>query len=113
MKRIEATVSGNKIGAVSNALNDIVGGFTILEGNGRGSGARQTIRSSRGTGTFVAEYNKVATISTIVDDSKVDEVIAAISEAAFTGNGGDGIIVTSSVEDVVNIASKKRGSEAL
>ena len=113
MKRIEATIQGSKIGAVSNALNDIVGGFTILEGNGRGSGARQTIRASRGTGTFVAEYNKVATVSTIVDDSKVEAVIAAISEAAFTGNGGDGIIVTSSVDDVVNIASKKRGLEAL
>lgn len=113
MKRIEATISGNKIGAVSNALNDIVGGFTILEGNGRGSGARQTIRSSRGTGTFVAEYNKVATVSTIVEDAKADQVIAAISEAAFTGNGGDGIIATSTVDDVVNIASKKRGSEAL
>ena len=113
MKRIEATIQGNKVGSVSNAINDVVGGFTILEGNGRGSGARQTIRAGRGTGTFVAEYNKVATISTIVDDSQVDAVIAAISEAAFTGNGGDGIIVTSNVEDVVNIASKKKGSEAL
>ena len=41
MKRIEATIQGNKIGAVSDAINDIVGGFTILEGNGRGSGERQ------------------------------------------------------------------------
>lgn len=113
MKRIEATIQGNKIGAVSNAINDVVGGFTILEGNGRGSGARQTIRAGRGTGTFVAEYNKVATISTIVDDSQVDAVITAISEAAYTGNGGDGIIAISSVDDVINIASKKRGIEAL
>lgn len=113
MKQIQATIQGSKIGSVSNALNDIVGGFTVLEGNGRGSGARQTIRASRGTGTFVAEYNKVATVSTIVDDSKVDEVIAAISEAAFTGGGGDGIIVISAVEEVINIASKKRGLEAL
>ena len=35
MKRIEATIQGNKIGVVSDAINDIVGGFTILEGNGR------------------------------------------------------------------------------
>ena len=41
MKRIEATIQGNKIGAVSDAINDLVGGFTILEGNGRGSGVRQ------------------------------------------------------------------------
>ena len=113
MKRIEATVQSNKIGAVSNAISKVVGGFTIMEGNGRGSGERQTIRAGRGTATFVAEYNKVATITTIVDDSQVDAIISEISEAASTGNSGDGIIVISSVEDVVSISSKKRGSEAL
>lgn len=113
MKRIEATIQGTKTGAVSNALNDIVGGFTILEGDGRGSGERQTIRAGRGTGTFVAEYNKVATITTIVEDSEVEKVSTAIADAAYTGKGGDGIIVVSNVESVLNIASKKSGSEAL
>ena len=113
MKRIEATIQSNKIGAVTDALNDVVGGFTILEGNGRGSGARQEIRSGRGTGTITAEYNKVATITTIVDDSDVDKVSAAIADAVFTGKGGDGIIAVTRVESVLNIASKKRDSEAL
>ena len=113
MKRIEATVHIDKTGAVSNAIKDIVGGFTILEGNGRGSGERQTMRAGRGTGTFIAEFNKVATVSTIVDDSLVDKVTAAIMDASFTGKAGDGIIVISPVDDVINISSKKRGSEAL
>ena len=113
MKRIEATIQADKTGPVSDAIKGMVGGYTILEGNGRGSGQRQTIRGGRGTGTFVAEYNKVATVSTIVDDSKVDAVIKAISDAAFSGKAGDGIIVVSTVDDVLNIASKKRGSEAL
>jgi len=113
MKRIEATISANKVGVVSDAINDIVGGFTILEGNGRGSGARQEIRSGRGTGTITAEYNKVATVNTIVNDADVEKVSAAIADAAFTGKGGDGIIVVSNVETVLNIATKKSGSEAL
>ena len=113
MKRIEATIQTDKINPVSDALKGIVGGFSILEGKGRGSGKRQTIRKGRGTGTFIAEFNKVATISTIVDESKVDQVITAISDAAFSGKPGDGIIAISTIEDVVNIASKKRGSEAL
>lgn len=113
MKRIEATIQSNKIGVVSDAINDIVGGFTILEGNGRGSGARQEIRSGRGTGTITAEYNKVAIISTIVNDSDVEKVSSAIADAAFTGKGGDGIIVVTNVESILNIASKKRDSEAL
>ncbi|HET9008862.1 MAG TPA: P-II family nitrogen regulator [Nitrosarchaeum sp.] len=113
MKRVEATIQIDKTGQVSDAIKDMVGGFTILEGNGRGSGQRQTIRGGRGTGTFIAEFNKVATVSTIVADSKVEAVIKAISDAAFSGKAGDGIIVVSTVDDVVNIASKKRGQEAL
>jgi len=101
MKKIEATIRATKIGAVSDAINDLVGGFSILEGNGRG------------TGSFVAEYNKIAVVLTIVDDSKADDVIFAISDAASTGTGGDGIISISDIENVVNIASKKTGSESL
>jgi len=113
MKRIEATIQTDKTGAVSDAIKDKVGGYTIVEGNGRGSGKRQTMRAGRGTGTFEAEYNKVATISTIVDDSVAESIVSAIADAAFTGSSGDGIIAIENVDDVYNIASKKRGTEAL
>ena len=113
MKRIEATIQATKIGAVTEAINDIVGGFTVLEGKGRGSGARQEMRSGRGTGTITAEFNQVATVSTVVEDSVVEKVSSAIAGAAFTGKGGDGIITTTNVDSVLNIASKKSGSEAL
>ena len=113
MKRVEATIQATKMSAVTDAISDIVGGFTILEGSGRGSGARQQVRAGRGTGSITAEYNKVATVSTIVDDSDVEKISTAIAEAAFTGKGGDGIIVVSNVENVMNIATKKSGTEAL
>ncbi|MDC0605558.1 P-II family nitrogen regulator [Nitrosopumilus sp.] len=113
MKKIEATIQINKVGAVSDAINDIVGGFTVLEGNGRGSGKRQSIRSERGTVTMTAEYNKVAIISTIVDDLEVEKVSKAIVDAVFTGEEGDGIISISNIENVLNIASKKKDLEAL
>ncbi len=32
MKRIETTNQATKIGVISDAINDIVGGFSILEG---------------------------------------------------------------------------------
>ena len=113
MKRIEATIQTDKTGAVSDAIKEKVGGYTIVEGNGRGSGKRQTMRAGRGTGTFEAEFNKVATISTIVDDSVAESIVSAIADAAFTGSSGDGIIAIENVDDVYNIASKKRGTEAL
>jgi len=113
MKKIEATIQATKIGAVSDAINDLVGGFSILEGNGRGSGERQTIQAGRGTGSYIAEYNKIAIVITIVDDSNAEKVISAIENAAFSGKNGDGIIISTTVDSVLNIASKKTGSDAL
>jgi nitrogen regulatory protein P-II 1 len=107
MKKIEVTIQINKIDAVTDAIMDIVEGFTILEGNGRGSGKRQNIRSSRGTGTSTAKYNKVAIISTIIEDSEVEKVTNTIVEASYTGEEGDGIITISNIENILNITSKK------
>ena len=113
MKKIEATIPVNKINAISDAITGVVGGFTILEGNGRGSGKRQNIRSERGTKTITAEYNKVAIISTIVDDSIVEKVCKIIEEEAYTGENTDGIITISNIDNVFNIGTKKKDSEAL
>ena len=107
MKKIEATVQANKVNIISDALTGIVGGFTVLEGNGRGSGERHKIRSERGTKIIRAEFNKVAIISTIVDDSIVEKVCKIIEEEAYTGENTDGIIVISNIESIFNIGTKK------
>ena len=75
MKRIEATVQVDKSGAVSDAIKWIIGRFTILKGNGRGSGKRQESRSGRGIGSFTAEHNKVATVI-IVDDPHRESILS-------------------------------------
>ena len=113
MKKIEATIQINKVDVVATAIRDIVDGFTILEGNGRGSGKRQIVRSGRGTGTVVSDYNKVSVISTIVKDSEVEKIAEVILNAAFTGENGDGIIAVSDIESVLNITTKKKSSESL
>lgn len=113
MKILEATINADKVSHVSDAIKNVVGGFTILEGSGRGSSERKTMRAGRGTGTFIAEFNKVAIIRTIVDDADVEKIATVISDAVFTGKAGDGIITVSSIDNVINIASKKRDSEAL
>ena len=113
MKRVEAIVQSDKIKAVVDALEGKVGGFITTDGKGRGSGARPVVRMGRGTGTMKAEFNQVSSIVTIVEDAKVNATVDAISGAVYTGKAGDGIIVVSAVEDVVNIASKKKGSDAL
>lgn len=113
MKRVEAVVHTDKVANVAAALENKVGGFLAIDGKGRGSGARPTIRMGRGTGTMKAEYNTVSSLMTIVDDEKVNAAIDIISGAVYTGTSGDGIIIVSQVDEVINIATKKRGSEAL
>ena len=113
MKRVTAVVQADKMKNVVDALEGKVGGFLALDGKGRGSGARPTVRMGRGTGTMKAEFNNVASIVTVVEDSQLNATVDAISDAVYTGTAGDGIIIVSSVDEVINIASKKRGSEAL
>lgn len=113
MKRVEAIVHADKLKVVVEALEGKVGGFLAVDGKGRGSGARPTVRMGRGTGTMKAEFNNVVSITAIVDDAELSATIDTISGAVYTGTSGDGIIAVSTVEDVINIASKKKGSEAL
>ena len=113
MKKIEATIQSSKVNILIDELNEVVKGFTITEGKGRGSGKRQNIRSGRGTISKTAEFNKVSVISTIVDDSTVEKVSKIIEESIFSGEEEDGIIVISNIESVLNIGTKKKNSEAL
>jgi len=71
------------------------------------------VESSRGTTRHIAEYNEVDSIVTVVDESNADAVIIAIINAAGTGSKGDGKIFVSTVNDVIDIGSKQKGSIAL
>ena len=113
MKKIEATIQANKINLISDAITGVVGGFTVIEGNGRGSGKWQKILAERGTKTIRAEYNKVAIISTIVDDSMVEKVCKIIEEEAYTGENTDGIISISNIDNVFYIGTKRKDAEIL
>jgi len=58
-------------------------------------------------------YNKVATITTVVNDSDVEKISTVIADTSFTEKGGDRILVVANEENVLNIASKKSDSESL
>jgi len=114
MKRVEAVIATEKVSAVNDALKKAgVGGVTVLDGKGRGAGSREQVSAARGTGFYVPEFHSRTSIMTVVDDSKVDAAINAILGAASTGSPGDGKIFVSTVEDAVDIGSKKRGSGAV
>jgi nitrogen regulatory protein P-II 1 len=110
MKRIEVIIPSNRLNLVVSAIEETgVTGITTIETKGRGKGARPSLRSSRGTSTQIAEYNSLATIITIVEESRVNQIVDAILSAASTGSSGDGKIFVSTVDDVIDIQTKKKG----
>ena len=114
MKRLEAVIKNDKLSQVVEAVRAAgAKGVTVTSIKGQGSAARPMIRSGRGTGQLQAEYNNMTNVMTVVADSEVSKIIDAISEAAYTGSNGDGIIFVSDVVQVVNIASKETNESAL
>ncbi len=110
MKRIDAMVPNLKRKAVCEAMIKAgAGGVTISETRGKGAGERPTFTGSKGTARYVAEYSRTDTITTIVDDSKVDPIIKAIMNTVHTGSKGDGKIFVSQIEESYDITTGKKG----
>ena len=114
LKRIEVIIATENVNKVNNALKNAgVGGVTIHEGKGRGATPKAEITGARGTARFVSEFYSRSSIVTIVDDSKVDAVINAITGAVSTGSLGDGKILISSIDEAIDIGTKKRGKDTI
>ena len=112
MKQIPAVVRPSKVDAVKNALVAIdVVGMTIndVRGFGRQKGQVERYRGNEFTVDFLSKIR----ITTVVADDKVEAAISAISEAARTGEIGDGKIFVTSVDEVVRIRTGERGDAAL
>jgi len=111
MKKIEAVIQNDKQKAVIDALvSQGVGGLTVTRSLGRGAGERPRIGGKKGE---EIQYNAVDTIVTVVDDSKVDSIVSAISQAAYSGKKGDGTIFVSTIDNAFDIFTKEKDSKAL
>jgi len=114
MKQITTIVHVDKMSQVVSSIREAgAKGVSVTEVNGQGSGERPMIRGGRGTTQFRAEFNKMVSIMTLVEDSQVSTIADAINGSAYTGKSGDGIIVVTNVDEVINIAAKSAGSKAL
>ncbi len=114
MKRVEAIIPAEKVSAVSEALRNAgVGGATILVAKGRGKGEKPQVQTGRGTRGVSAEFSSRANVVAVVDDSEVENVIAAILDTTSTGSPGDGKIFVSNVTEAIDIGTRKRGQTAI
>tara|TARA_B100000945_G_scaffold99711_1_gene78203 strand:- start:105 stop:443 length:339 start_codon:yes stop_codon:yes gene_type:complete len=112
MKKIEAIIRPFKLEDVKIALvNSGIVGMTVSEvrGFGRQKGQVERYRGSE----FTVEFLQKLKVEIVVDDEKVESVIAAVAEAAKTGEIGDGKIFISSVDSVIRIRTGDKDEEAL
>jgi nitrogen regulatory protein PII len=112
MKMITALVRPSKVEAVKTALVAIeVVGMTVsdVRGFGRQKGQVERYRGNE----FTVEFLPKSKVVIVVADDKVDAAIAAITEAARTGEIGDGKIFVTPVESVVRIRTGDSGLSAI
>ena len=112
MKKIEAIIRPFKLEDVKVALvNAGIIGMTVSEvrGFGRQKGQVERYRGSE----FTVEFLQKLKVEVVVDNEKVKSVIAAIAEAAKTGEIGDGKIFVSQIDSVVRIRTGDLDENAL
>jgi nitrogen regulatory protein P-II 1 len=112
MKLITAVIKPFKLDDVKDALKAIdVTGITVSEvrGFGRQGGHTETYRGAEYKIDFVPKVS----LATVVDDSRVDDVVDTIMKSAATGKIGDGKIWVTEVDRVVRIRTGEEGTDAI
>ena len=103
MTKVEAVVIRERIETVIDAVEEETGhvGVTVIEavGHGRQRGVTHEYRGR----VFESRFLPKALLVFVVEDAKVDAVVAAISSAARSGNeSGDGLVWTTPVSNVTH-----------
>ncbi len=112
MKKIEAVIRPSRLDEVKAALESAgVHGMTVSEatGFGRQRGRREVYRGESREVRFVPKVK----VEIITHDEGLETVLEAITQAARTGEVGDGKIWVLPVEDALRIRTGERGDPAL
>jgi len=112
MKKIEAIIREERLGAVKKALEeDSYFGMTVSEVSGRGK--QKGIPLQWRVGEYRVDLLPKLKIELVVLDEDVPAVIDAIVRTARTGEIGDGKIFVLPVEGVVRVRTSDRDENAI
>jgi len=112
MKLIIAIIKTFKLEEVQNALNKIgVEGMTVTEvrGFGRQKGHKEVYRGSE----YDVKYLPKIKLEIVVDKKIEEKVIKTITNAANTGEIGDGKIFSQNIDKAVRIRTGEKGTKAI
>ena len=112
IEMVVAYVRPDKLGDVKKGLSEAEApSLTVTNVSGRGS---QPAKKGQWRGEeYSVDLHQKVKIECVVADVPTEDVIEAISEAAGTGEPGDGKIFVMPVEDALQIRTGKRGTEAV
>lgn len=113
MKMIIAFVPPYRLDRVTRALEHVVGfpGMTVTEG--RGFGREKLAVGAEDGRASLEDYTDAARIEVVAHDGQVEGIVTAITEAAHTGQRGDGKIFVLPVERAVRIKTGEEGEAAV
>jgi len=101
MKKIEAIVQPATRDAVIAKIKKVgVGGVTVHQVQGQGTQDPP----------LVGQYFSRDLIICVIDDPKLDEVLDAIANVACSGTKGDGKVFVTTIDDALDLCTKKRGT---
>lgn len=112
MKRIEAIIQPHKLDEVKDALHGIgVDGITVsdVRGHGRQKGKTEIYRGNE----YKVDLLPKVKLEMVIADTRVTEVVGAITAAARTGKIGDGKIFVTPLEQVVRVRTGETDANAL
>ena len=112
MKKIEAIIQPHKLEEVKEALKNIgIDGMTVIEvrGHGRQKGHKEVYRGME----YQVDLLPKIKLEMVVPDTRADEVIQTLANAARTGKIGDGKIFVFDVGEAIRIRNDDRGEAAL
>ncbi|WP_372910990.1 P-II family nitrogen regulator [Salinigranum sp.] len=112
IEMVVAMIRPEKLGEVKKALAEVgAPSLTVTNVSGRGS---QPAKKGQWRGEeYTVDLHQKVKVECVVADVPADDVIDAISDAANTGEKGDGKIFVLPVSDAVQIRTGKRGPEAV
>jgi Amt family ammonium transporter len=112
IKMVTAILRPDRLGDVKKALAEVgAPSLTVTNVSGRGS---QPAKKGQWRGEeYTVDLHQKVKVECVVADVPADEVVAAIAEAAQTGDPGDGKIFVLPVESAYQVRTGKTGPEAV
>lgn len=112
MKEVKAYLRCQKVEEVIEALEKTgVSGITLIDV--MGLGALSDPHAAKYSVECVKRYSDVAKLEVVCRDEDVHDVLRTISDVAYTGRKGDGMIFVSPVEMAMKIRTGAVGEEGL